>query len=167
MDDRRTDRPSPSRRLVGIVALALTLVGCAVAGATGSASATGSTSATGSASATRSASLDGMPLVLLEAGSEGMRGRTDFDGADGMLFDLGREVDPDAVAFVMDGVASPLDIAWFGADGALIGTASMAPCERTPCPRTVAPGPFRWAIEAPLGRLAGLAPGTRLAFPGG
>lgn len=94
-----------------------------------------------------------------------MRGRTDFDGTDGMLFDLGGEVDPDAVVFVRDGVAMPLDIAWFGADGWLVGTASMATCVADPCPRTVAPGRFRWAIEAPLGRFADLAPGTRLAFP--
>jgi uncharacterized membrane protein (UPF0127 family) len=106
--------------------------------------------------------LGARPLTVLRAGRDGMRGRSDFDGADGMLFDLGREVEPRAIVFVMDGVAFPLDIAWFRADGGLAGTATMDVCPTEPCPRYAAPGPYRYAIEAPVGGLAGLGPTDRL-----
>ena len=56
-----------------------------------------------------------------------MRRRTDFGGADGMLFDLGRVVGASAVGFVMDGVTIPLAIAWFDGDGLLVGTAVDGP----------------------------------------
>ncbi|MEX1171480.1 MAG: DUF192 domain-containing protein, partial [Chloroflexota bacterium] len=100
--------------------------------------------------------------TVLLAGADGMRGSADFDGADGMLFDLDRDTDPGAVRFVMDGVVIPLDIAWFAADGRLVGTATMDPCPATPCPVTSAPGPYRWAIEAPAGAFADLGSSDRL-----
>jgi uncharacterized membrane protein (UPF0127 family) len=109
-----------------------------------------------------SVEMGGRSWTLLRAGADGMRGLDDFDGADGMLFDLGRETDPSAVAFVMDGVSIPLDIAWFAASGELVGTAAMEPCPAEPCPRHVAQAPFRWAVEAPTGAFDGLAPGDRL-----
>ncbi len=104
----------------------------------------------------RTVRLDGAPWTVLRAGDDGMRARTDFDGADGMLFDLERETDPSAVMFVMDGVLFPLDIAWFAADGRLVGTTSMPLCSTDPCPRHAAPAPFRWALEAPLDAFADL-----------
>ena len=101
-------------------------------------------------------------LSVLLAGPDGMRGLSSFEGADGMLFDLAREVDPTAVSFVMDGVASPLDIAWFDARGTLVGSTTMPTCTAEPCPRHEAPGPYRWAIEAPAGSLAELPSAARL-----
>lgn len=101
-------------------------------------------------------------LSMLLAGPDGMRGKSSFDAADGMLFDFDREVDPTAVAFVMDGVAFPLDIAWFDARGALVGSTTMTTCSAKPCPRYEAPGPYRWAIEAPAGFLADLSDAARL-----
>lgn len=101
-------------------------------------------------------------LSMLLAGPEGMRGMSSFDGADGMLFDFAQEVDPTAVTFVMDGVAFPLDIAWFDARGALIGWTTMTTCMAEPCPRHEAPGPYRWAVEAPAGTLAELSDAARL-----
>lgn len=101
-------------------------------------------------------------VLVAPADGQGMRGREDFAGADGMLFDLGRATDPSAVGFVMDGVTIPLDIAWFDERGDLIGTASMVPCATAPCPRYAPQRPFRWAIEAPPGAFDGMAPGTRL-----
>jgi uncharacterized membrane protein (UPF0127 family) len=91
-----------------------------------------------------------------------MRGRAGFDGADGMLFDHGAEVDPEAIVYVMDGVAFPLDIAWFDGDGLLVGIASMATCPAEPCPHYASPGPFRWAVEAPVGAFTDLPPAARL-----
>lgn len=101
-------------------------------------------------------------LTVLLAGDDGMRGRSGFEGADGMLFDLGEDVEPRSVAFVMDGVAFPLDIAWFAAGGDLVGATTMAVCAATPCP-TYAPGAaYRWAIEAPPGSLSDLDAADRL-----
>ncbi len=104
----------------------------------------------------------GRPWTVLIAGEDGMRGRDDFAAADGMLFDMQRETEPSAVAFVMDGVRLPLAIAWFGADGRLVGTAEMVPCPAEPCPRYLAPAPFRWAIEAPAGAFDRLPAGAEL-----
>jgi len=101
-------------------------------------------------------------MTLLIAGDEGMRGLTGFAGADGMLFDFDQDVDPGSVVFVMDGVAFPLEIAWFSESGALVGTASMATCAKEPCPTYTADAPYRWAIEAPPGAFAALRPTDRL-----
>src|SRR5688572_11286815 len=101
-------------------------------------------------------------LELLVAPDEGMRGRTDFDGADGMLFDQGREVAPSSIRFVMDGVTIPLAIAWFDADGGVVGLTRMEPCTDRPCPTYGPEQAFRWAIEAPVGAFEGLTQGDRL-----
>ena len=111
---------------------------------------------------TRTVTLDGRAWQVLAATADGMRARTTFAGADGMLFDRGTEVDPQSVFFVMDGVAFPLDIAWFDGSGRLVGTASMPLCPAQRCPRHAAPAPFRWAIEAPPGAFAGLDGDARL-----
>lgn len=112
----------------------------------------------------REVTVGGEPLTVLVAGEDGMRDRDDFGGADGMLFDLGSEVQPTAVAFVMDGVRLPLAIAWFSADGRLVGTDAMVPCPAEPCPRHLAPAPFRWAIEAPVGAFDALPPTADLVI---
>jgi uncharacterized membrane protein (UPF0127 family) len=127
--------------LVGLVAasLVLTLMACAAVAGPPESPATPST---------RTVTIDGAPWRVLTAGPDGMRGQADFGEADGMLFDMGAEVAPDAVAFVMDGVTIPLAIAWFAADGRLVGADLMDPCAAEPCPRYLSPGPFRWAIEA-------------------
>ena len=103
-------------------------------------------------------------LELLVAPDDGMRGRTDFDGADGMLFDQGREVAPSSIRFVMDGVTIPLAIAWFDGDGVVVGLTRMEPCvgDTHACPTYGPEGAFRWAIEAPIGAFDGLTQGDRL-----
>lgn len=112
--------------------------------------------------ATTSVAIDGTTWRVLRADPDGMRGRADFEGADGMLFDAGESTDPSAVLFVMDGVALDLDIAWFAADGSFIGMRSMAACAAEPCPRYAAPASFRWAIEASPGAFDHLTTGSRL-----
>lgn len=112
--------------------------------------------------ASREVVIDGATWRVLPAGTDGMRGRSDFGGADGMLFDLGRDVAPSAVAFVMDDVPIALDIAWFAADGTLVGRARLEPCVVEPCPRYEAPAPFRYAIEAPTGAFDDLPPDAAL-----
>ncbi len=106
--------------------------------------------------------LDGEVWEVLPATPDGMRGRDDFGGADGMLFDLGGPTDPSAVVFVMDGVAFPLDIGWFAEDGTFLGWTEMPVCDAAPCPRYQAHAPFRWAIEAPPGAFDDISAGARL-----
>ena len=112
-----------------------------------------------------SVQLDGEPWVVLAATDDGMRGAADFGEADGMLFDRLSEVEPTSVFFVMDGVAMPLDIAWFDGAGRLVGTSTMQVCPAQPCPRYAAPAPFRWAIEAPVGAFDELPVDARLEVP--
>jgi uncharacterized membrane protein (UPF0127 family) len=100
--------------------------------------------------------------TVYEGSGDGMRGLPGFSDVDGMLFDMGRAVDPAGVAFTMEGVDYPIDIAWFDVDGALVSVASMAPCDAVPCPLYRAAGPYRWAVEAPVGGFAGLGPADRL-----
>ena len=110
----------------------------------------------------RTVTLGGEPWTVYEDGGNGMRGLAGFGDADGMLFDLGREVDPARVAFEMEDVGYPIDIAWFAADGTLVGMTSMAPCDAPPCPLYHAASPYRWAVEAPVGAFADLRPTDRL-----
>ncbi len=106
--------------------------------------------------------LDGAELTMLVAGRDGMRGRSDFGDASGMLFDHGREIDPLTVAWVMDGVPIALDIAWFDAAGRFVGRTTMEPCAAEPCPHHRPDVPYRRAIEAPAGALGGLSPTSTL-----
>ena len=92
----------------------------------------------------------------------GMRGLDGFGDADGMLFDMDREVDPAAVGFGMENVGYPIDIAWFDGSGALVSIAAMTPCDAAPCPVYQAAGPYRWAVEAPVGAFTDLRPEDRL-----
>jgi uncharacterized membrane protein (UPF0127 family) len=143
------------------IALLAVIVGALLVGC-GESSGDGSQVPTSSAPMVREATINGAPWRLLVAGADGMRGRQDFGGADGMLFDLGEATDPSAVAFVMDGVSIPLAIAWFAPDGSLVGQADMVPCTAQPCARYEAPAAFRWAVEAPRGAFDALAPGASL-----
>lgn len=113
----------------------------------------------------RTIRIDGVEWRVLAAPAEGMRGRRDFGGADGMLFDLGREVDPGTVVFVMDGVDFPLDIVWFDGRGSLIGGTTMPRCPTEPCPHHAPDRPYRWAIEGPAGSLTDLPLGALLEVP--
>lgn len=111
--------------------------------------------------------IGGRSWDLLLGDRDGMRGMTGFQGADGMLFDFDADIDPTAVVFVMDGVAFPLDIAWFTDSGELVGTASMAVCPTKPCPTYTAPGRYRWAVEAPPGAFDAVPLDATLVISGG
>jgi len=103
-------------------------------------------------------------VVLAVDPAQGLRGIEDLGDLDGMLFDYGSDVDPAAHRFWMKDVLIPLDIAWFDADGRLVGTASMSICELD-CPTWEAPAPFRWAVESPAGSIV-LSDGATLDAPG-
>ena len=102
--------------------------------------------------------IGGQPWRVYVGSPDGMRGLDGFGAADGMLFDMDREVDPAAVGFGMEDVAYPIDIAWFDGAGALVSMAAMTPCDAAPCPVYHAAGPYRWAVEAPPGAFTDLRP---------
>jgi uncharacterized membrane protein (UPF0127 family) len=83
----------------------------------------------------------------------GLRDAGDLGPYAGMLF-----VQPGAsdIAFTMSGVTEPLDLAWFAADGARVGTAHLRPCPQASnggdCPLYRSPRPYRTALEVPGGR---------------
>jgi len=110
----------------------------------------------------RTVSVGGEPWTVYQGSADGMRGLPGFGDVDGMLFEPHQDADEGEVAFTMEGVPYPIDIAWFDATGALVSLASMAPCEAAPCPPYRAEGPYRWAIEAPPGAFADLGPDDRL-----
>jgi uncharacterized membrane protein (UPF0127 family) len=72
-------------------------------------------------------------------------------GYDGMLFLF--PVDSSG-GFWMRNTPMPLSIAYLAADGEIVSTADMEPCEDSPdCPSYPADGPYRTALEVPQGRL--------------
>ena len=70
------------------------------------------------------------------------------EGADGMLFTY---ASPTFVTYGMLDVVLPLDIWFFGPDGALIGSGEMAPCAAEPCTSYGSPGPVSWVLETVAG----------------
>jgi uncharacterized protein len=114
----------------------------------------------------RTVSIAGTPWTVYEGSADGMRGLPGFGDADGMLFDMHQEVDPGGVAFTMEGVDFPIDIAFFDDTGMVVSVASMTPCDAAPCPLYHALDRFRWAVEAPVGAFGDLAPPDRLVIGG-
>lgn len=97
-------------------------------------------------------------VCLLSAVTDAQRKRglmevtdTDLGGYDGMLFEFPAPVPG---AFWMRNTPMPLSIAYFDAQGKLVSTADMAPCEDSPnCPSYPADRPFQYALEVPKGLL--------------
>lgn len=98
---------------------------------------------------------------------QGLMGVTDpeLGGRSGMAFSFPSDT---RVAFWMKDTPLPLSIAWFNADGGFVSSADMQPCPtgtRT-CSSYSAEGPYRTAIEVPLGGLEslGLVAGSRIVI---
>ncbi len=116
---------------------------------------------------------EGRLLCVLVADTEDQRRRglmevTDptLGGYDGMLF---RYPGDHTGAFWMRNTPMPLSIAYLDGRGAIVSTADMVPCRDSPsCPGYPAAGPFRSALEAPLGRLddLGIVAGARVEVAG-
>ena len=78
----------------------------------------------------------------------------DLGGYDGMLFVFEAESEG---GFWMRNTPMPLSIAYFDEAGAFVSATDMAPCgDSASCPSYDAGGAFRYALEVPEGRLAGL-----------
>jgi uncharacterized membrane protein (UPF0127 family) len=88
----------------------------------------------------------------LEERVAGLRDHTDLGPYDGMLFVF---QGPSSSAFTMSGVTVPLDIAFFGSDGARDSTRLMKPCPKaeTECPSYRADNPYIYAVETLKGQL--------------
>ena len=83
----------------------------------------------------------------------GLRDRTDLGPYDGMLFVF---QGPSDSAFTMSGVTVPLEIAFFGSDGARNSSTLMKPCPdqaENECPVYRADGPYQYAVETLKGQL--------------
>lgn len=91
--------------------------------------------------------------------ANGMKGQSDFGGYDGMIF---RFSEDRTSAFYMANVPIPLSIAWFDAVGGFVSSTDMAVCEvaEEDCPLYEAAGPFRYALETPVGAMGDLGVGT-------
>ena len=118
----------------------------------------------------------GRPLTIAEIGelelrvavadtpasrSRGFMGVDAFGGVEGMVFVYDAPAD---TSFYMKNVLVPLDIAFVGADGVVLGVLSMALCTADPCPTYPSPAPFMWAIETPAGDLSEIAAGDRFVL---
>ncbi|HEX2038438.1 MAG TPA: DUF192 domain-containing protein [Acidimicrobiales bacterium] len=98
--------------------------------------------------------------------AQGLMGRQDLGGYDGMLFVFPQET---TASFHMRNTPLPLTIAFFDTGGTFVSSADMAPCGNSArCPRYSAAGRYRMALEVPQGGLARLkvGPGSRLVLGG-
>ncbi len=99
-----------------------------------------------------------------EERGRGLMDVTDLGDAVGMVFAFD---EPLIGSFYMFQTPTPLSIAWFGAEGELVGSADMAPCLDTPageCPLYSPDAPYDLALEVFDGGLGdlGIGPGARL-----
>ena len=118
------------------------------------------------------ASGEALELCLLHADepaerSQGLKGVTDLEGHDGMLFSFDTDVQS---SFVMIDTVTPLSISWWGADGTFVSGTDMEPCTEgndADCARFPAEAPYRYAVEVFQGERPELAAGSTIAVQSG
>jgi uncharacterized membrane protein (UPF0127 family) len=103
-----------------------------------------------------------------EQRAQGMVGRSDFAGYDGMAFVYTEDA---TGTYHMRGVPIPLAIAWFDDNGRFVSTAEMQACpDAAPAcnHEYAATGPYRTALEVPGGGLQklGVGPGSVISVGG-
>jgi uncharacterized protein len=81
----------------------------------------------------------------------GLMGVTSLPADEGMAFVFDG---PTTGTFWMKNTLIPLSIAFVGADGLIVSTLEMTPCEAEPCPTYSADAPYTTAIEANAGWFA-------------
>lgn len=112
--------------------------------------------------------VDGEPLVVAiadrsAARQQGLMNVTDLVGLDGMLFVWQSDT---GGSFWMRDTMLPLDIVFFAADGTLVNTFPMEPCDQgANCPSYESGGRYRYALETNQGRLPDLGAGSVLTLP--
>jgi uncharacterized membrane protein (UPF0127 family) len=99
--------------------------------------------------------------------AQGLQGRTDLAGYDGMVF---RYEEDSTFPFHMRTVGFPLSIAWFDRDGRFVSSTDMEACPGggAECATYTAAGPYRYALEVPKGGLPrlGIGPDSVLEVGG-
>jgi len=86
--------------------------------------------------------------------ARGLMEVTDLQGYSGMIFVYPED---STGSYYMRNVPRPLSIAWIDAEGGIVSTTDMPPCEdREGCPTYPAAGPYRYAVETFEGGLEGL-----------
>lgn len=99
-----------------------------------------------------------------EKRSQGLRGRDDLDGYDGMIFEFpdvlqqeGQMMDHNVTRFTMSGVRFPLTIGFYDAGGQPVDAVDMEVCTGSDgdCPSYGSKADFRVALETPKGKLPG------------
>lgn len=85
--------------------------------------------------------------------AQGLMGVESLGSLRGMLFVFPEDT---TSGFWMKDTILPLDIAFFAADGSLVGVLSMVPCSGEECPTYRSTGPYRYALEVPAGGFDGL-----------
>ena len=95
----------------------------------------------------------------------GLMGRTSLPTDAGMVFLFDA---PTTVSFWMKDTLLPLSIAFWDADGRIVGILDMEPCEADPCPIYGPDVPYVGALEANLGFFAdrGVAVGDEVRLEG-
>lgn len=88
-----------------------------------------------------------------ELRARGLMGITDLGDLDGMLFVFEEDT---RAGFWMKDTLIALEVAFFGEDGGLVDLLTMEPCRADPCPTHTPSGAYRYAVEAPEGRLAAI-----------
>lgn len=108
-------------------------------------------------------------LLLAQTPEERARGLMevqDLAGYPGMLFVFPADSEG---GFWMRNTPMPLSIAYLDAEGTIVSTADMAPCDDVDtCPSYPADGPYRFTVEVPQGGLddLGLTDDVRLRLVG-
>ncbi len=134
----------------GLLLLVLLLAAC------GGAQPPSGSAGEGFGEATISVGGESWPVLVADTPAlrhQGLRGVSDLDGRQGMLFVFAGD---SGAAFTMEDTLIPLDIAFFDADGALVDRLTMVPCPGLPCPTYSAAGSFRFALETPTGGFDGI-----------
>lgn len=96
-----------------------------------------------------------------ELRGQGLRGVADLGDLAGMLFVW---EEPVLTSFGMRDVPITLDLALLDADGVVIDTLEMVPCETVTCPSYAIDTPWQYAIESPAGSFD-LGPGDEVDLP--
>lgn len=107
-----------------------------------------------------------LAALRAEQRARGLMGVTDLQGYSGMAFVYDTDVEN---SFYMRNTPTPLSIAWIDANGQIVSTTDMAPCEdREGCPLYPSGGSYRTAIEVFQGDLddLGIEPGARVTVGG-
>jgi uncharacterized protein len=91
----------------------------------------------------------------------GLSHRTRLPAGTGMVFLFRGDT---RAAFWMKDTLIPLQIAFVGGDGRVVGLFEMPPCRADPCPTFAPSRPYRYAVELPTGAFtaAGVREGDRV-----